>query len=763
MAVFPNKSDDEQQPPAQEGLFDAQLLFQAPYVEAPSPVQHIVKRDGRIECFQKQKIAEAIFRAAESIGGNDRDRACSLASAVAIYLAKTLKGQPPTADQVDDAVEKVLIEMGHARTALAYARYRDRRARIRSLREGDARPLLNELAEARKTGDFAAAPAGACVFVRTSGEKFTQWNREKIVAALVKETGLDPEMATLVALEVEQQILSADVEVLTSSLVRELVNAKLLEHGLEDHWRRHMRLGVPLYDAERIICGMTSDGFARDPEATGDILAEAIKREFALSQVFSPEAAEAHIRGDIHIHDLGRVDRFHSASHSVESLSRFGVGLPDSRTFSKPPKYADTLLAQMVNSGAAYQTSFASHIGWHCSNVFFAPFTEDYDERGMRQLAQMLVYEYAYRAVVHGPREPITELGIHWTVPEELRRGEAVGPGGHVNERTYGEYFHTVQKLGWGLLEIFKEGCMRGTPFPAPLPLVHISPDFFSSQGHLNFLENVAEVVSLGGHVHFVIDRGDEPEARYRSWEPRDVVAQRVTINLPRLAFQSGNVQELFRALEIAVETAAEAHSQKSNFLERLLGLEKIGPLALLTVRRDGRCYLDSEKALYVIAVTGMNECVQALTGHELHESDEAVNAARHIAARLVDLCAHWRQRLDLRIVPGHCNDIGVARRFAALDLDADAARARKLIKFDTQSQEMFYTPGMRLFAPGEVSPMERVRLEGRLHDIIPRDAVSVISLQDAETSQRAVADFVKKACHNTRCRRIAITGKIPQ
>ena len=63
-------------------------------------------------------------------GGTDRDRAENLASGVAIYLAKKLKGSVPTVDQVNDAVEKVLIEMGHARTALTYARYRDRRDRL---------------------------------------------------------------------------------------------------------------------------------------------------------------------------------------------------------------------------------------------------------------------------------------------------------------------------------------------------------------------------------------------------------------------------------------------------------------------------------------------------------------------------------------------------------------------------------------------------------------------------------------------------------
>jgi len=757
MADYVQKPDEEDQPTAQEGLYDAQLMFPSPFVEAPSPVQHIVKRNGRLEPFDKHKIGESIFSAAESIGGTDRDRARNLASAVAIYLAKQLSGRPPTADQVDDAVEKVLIEMGHTKTALAYARYRDRRARVRSLRKGDARAILNELAEARRTGDFAPAAAGASVFVRTSGEKFTQWNRDRIVAALVRETGLDQEMSTLIALEVEQQIISAGVETLTSSLVRELVNAKLLEHGLENHWRRHMRLGVPLYDAERIICGMHPDGPAQDPEMTGDVLAEAIKREFALSQVYATEAAEAHLRGDIHIHDLGRVDRLHSACHSLEALARYGVGLPDSRTFSKPPKYADTLLAQMVNCGAAYQTLFAGPVSWHAVNVFFAPFLEEFDERATRQLAQMLVYEYAYRAVVHGPREPLTEIGLYWDVPAHLRSAEAVGPAG--GEKNYGDFSHGVQRFAWALFDVFKEACLRGTPFPAPVPIVHITPEFFASPGHEAFLEHAAEVASLGGQVHFVLDRAKESGPRYRTWEPRNAVAQRITLNLPRLAYGAQSINDIASRLERAIEIAAQAHAQKSNFLERLLGLERNGPLALLTVRRDGRPYLNSGKAAYIIGLSGMNECVQALTGKQIHEGEEPLVAARSLAEHAAHLCARWCDRLDLHIHAAHGGDIEIARRFAGLDLELHPDATRRLIKYDPKSQEMFYTPGLRLHAPHGITPMERVRIEGRLHEVLARDAATLLCLQDSETSLRAVADFIKKAYRNSSCARIAISA----
>ena len=103
-------------------------------------------------------------------------------------------------------------------------------------------------------------------------------------------------------------------------------------------------------------------------------MAKAVKREFALAHVFSLDVADAHRRGGLHIHGLGYVDRLYSTVLSLEAIARFGIGLPDSHTFSKPPKYADTLLAQMVNLSAELENHFSGGISWDALNVFFAPF-----------------------------------------------------------------------------------------------------------------------------------------------------------------------------------------------------------------------------------------------------------------------------------------------------------------------------------------------------------------------------------------------------
>ncbi|HIJ97567.1 TPA: ribonucleoside-diphosphate reductase, adenosylcobalamin-dependent, partial [archaeon] len=101
---------------------------------ALQPIGKIVKvkkRDGRVAEFNASKIASAVWKAAQSIGGTNKKLPEELAQKVYHLLEQKFSGQIPTVEDVQDAVEKVLIEEGHARTAKAYILYRQQRAEIR--------------------------------------------------------------------------------------------------------------------------------------------------------------------------------------------------------------------------------------------------------------------------------------------------------------------------------------------------------------------------------------------------------------------------------------------------------------------------------------------------------------------------------------------------------------------------------------------------------------------------------------------------------
>ena len=96
-------------------------------------IQQIVKRDGRIVPFEMDKIANAIFGAAKASGGQDYQMALALAEQVEKMLENAAGNDAPTIEQIQDTVEKVLIESGHARTAKNYILYRNERTRMREM------------------------------------------------------------------------------------------------------------------------------------------------------------------------------------------------------------------------------------------------------------------------------------------------------------------------------------------------------------------------------------------------------------------------------------------------------------------------------------------------------------------------------------------------------------------------------------------------------------------------------------------------------
>ncbi|HDD35203.1 MAG TPA: ribonucleoside triphosphate reductase [Candidatus Desulfofervidus auxilii] len=101
-------------------------------VEAESLIKKIRKRDGRIVPFQKEKITDCIFKAAQAVGGKDRTIAERLSDEVVELLEKRFAGKIPHVDDIQDAVEKVLVENGYYRTAKAYILYRKQRDDIRN-------------------------------------------------------------------------------------------------------------------------------------------------------------------------------------------------------------------------------------------------------------------------------------------------------------------------------------------------------------------------------------------------------------------------------------------------------------------------------------------------------------------------------------------------------------------------------------------------------------------------------------------------------
>ena len=94
-------------------------------------ITQVKKRDGKLVLFDENRIIEAIFKAARAVGGHDRKKAQVLGDQVVELLNENFKGRIPGVEDIQDIVEKVLIENGHAKVAKAYILYRDAHRKIR--------------------------------------------------------------------------------------------------------------------------------------------------------------------------------------------------------------------------------------------------------------------------------------------------------------------------------------------------------------------------------------------------------------------------------------------------------------------------------------------------------------------------------------------------------------------------------------------------------------------------------------------------------
>ncbi|MFA5839949.1 MAG: anaerobic ribonucleoside-triphosphate reductase [Candidatus Margulisiibacteriota bacterium] len=616
------------------------------------------------------------------------------------------------------------------------------------------------------------------VFVRTSTDDIVAWDKDKIVEALVKETGLSPEISSIIAIEVEKQLRAMSVKNITAPLVRELVDVKLLEYGLEDARRRHTRLGVPVYDVRRIIFLKNKENAntPHSPEATNFTLAENIKKEFALLSVFSMPVADAHMRGDIHLHDLGFVDRPYCSGQSVEYLKKYGLDLPGIKGCAKPAEDADELISHIVKFSVALHGFFAGAIGWDAVNMFIAPYLEGYGFGHVKKIAQKLIQEFAMAAVAHGGQGLFSDLNIYWEVPKHFENVPAIGRGGVYTGKTYGDYINESQLFAKAMFEVYKEGDGSGRPYFFPKPLVHMTEKFFNTPGNEEFLNLISGVASEMGNTYFVFDRGEtakiseccrlsfkldysDLQDAKEPWRMRYSAIQNITINLPRVAYLAERDNDkLFKTIEEMLEVTAKAHREKRKFIEELLKEGPDGPLSLLATEREGDLYLRLHRVTHLIGVLGLNELVEYHLGKQLHETQDALRFGLKVISFMKLKCEELSEKYDLHFVLEQTPAESTAYRFARLDMEHFPKQATSVMKGNMDNGEIYYTNSTYFDVSQTMNPIDRVQLEGLFHPLIDAGALTHVWLGEAKPDAASVANFVVKTFKNTQNSQIAFS-----
>lgn len=616
------------------------------------------------------------------------------------------------------------------------------------------------------------------IFVQTP-DKVEKWNAKRIEDSLIKETGLHQQTARIVAHYIDRDIKAGKYgDNIDTNFIRSLAYATLRDLGLSEEARKYQQFSIPLHDAKEMIMNPNRENanIPHNPEATNLTLAETIKKQFMLSEVFSGDVASAHAQGDIHLHDLGFGDRPYCSGQNLAYLIKYGLSLPNAMNIARPAKHAHTLLAHMIKFSAALQGHFAGAIGWDAVNVFFAPFLEGVDDKELHQLSQELLFEYSQQAVARGGQAIFSDLNFYWEIPRHFRDVEALGPGGMKTGKKYKEYQKEAQRFVWAIFDIYKDGDGTGRPFFFPKPLVHITEEFFRTDGHESFLEHICDVATKKGNTYFVFDRGEtakiseccrlgfklnqsDLEDAKTPWKMRYSAIQNVTLNLPRAAYRAkGDDKILFEEIDKMMELAVKAHKSKKGFIEEILSHKEYGPLALLAMEKEkGEPYLRMNRASYLIGLLGLNEMVQYHIGKQLHESPEAFNFGMNVINYMYLKTKKLSERENMKFVMEQTPAESTSYRFAKLDLEA-FPESRNVIKGNQETGNIYYTNSTQLNISSDLDYLTRIYYEGLYHDSIEAGAISHVWLGESQPPKESLANVVRKTFKNTRNAQIAFS-----
>jgi ribonucleoside-triphosphate reductase len=182
------------------------------------------------------------------------------------------------------------------------------------------------------------------------------------------------------------------------------------------------------------------------------------------------------------------------------------------------------------------------------------------------------------------------------------------------------------------------------------------------------------------------------------------------------------------------------------------------GPLALLTMNLDGQPYLRMHRVTYLIGLLGLNELVQSHLGEELHQSERAFRFGLKVIAYLKLACEEATKKTGMRFVLEQTPAESAAYRMAKLDLEHFPEHAEAVVKGNLPIGEVYYTNSTFLNVSEPVSPIERVKKEGKFHDMIEAGALSHVWIADSRPDKEAVANFVRRTFTHTRNAQIAFS-----
>lgn len=621
-----------------------------------------------------------------------------------------------------------------------------------------------------------------------------EYDETAIVEALVREANCDRTLAKEVAATVTERLMKANVSEVSTSLIRSMVNNVLLEKGLNKELKSNSEASIPFYNITEIIenANKENGNTAHNPESINLTLAERILKEYALKNVFDEDISAAHLAGEIHIHDLGMIDRFYCSGHSPEYVKKNGIkNIPTIPSNSKPANSAAVLARHICSFTQFLQGQFAGAIGWEAINVFFAPLLVGMPYKEIKQLAQTLIFDLSQLAGARGGQVAFSDFNVYASIPHHYREVFAMGPRGKYmvtdeldeityfdtqaeakkfaeenNQRVlkYKDYEKESRIFAKAILEVVGEGDADGMPFAFPKINLHVNEECFTDPATKALLMVACESSSKNGCPYFIFDRNafsvsqccrlkidfseedkkliDTPE------ELRFVGGQNVSINMPNIPLKVGKNKEAFyKELEHRMEMAARANVQRQNYVWKLASAEN-SPLSFYAKGMDGKAYIRLKNISYLIGIVGLNECVYNLIGQQLHESDEAYMLGLEIISFMYQQTKVLSKKYGIALKLEETPAESTAGRFAKLDIK----KYGDLAYHKENSFGVYYTNSVHFAADSDVDYITRLQKQSKFHTLVEAGSMIHIWSGNNVPSPKAIYDLLEKTWYKTKC-----------
>lgn len=515
------------------------------------------------------------------------------------------------------------------------------------------------------------------MLVRTSRLAIEPFDRNKIAESLVREAGVPSDLAQKISREAEERLLKLDTKYLTAPLIREFVNALLIERGLEEYRHKLTRLGLPVYDVTQLIKFMSS--LSANVEAIRLAAGNRVIEEYTLLNTLPRDIADAHLSGALNLNNLACwVLKMDSFVHDLRFFLKYGLVFKEQYsdyTPIQPPKSLKAALNLVTNILRLASAEVSFEQGLEHFNVFLAPFIGGLSRDEIKD--EITLFLSSVNLTV-----PIgVSIGIETSMPEFLSEYKAIGPGGDVLEayRDFAEESLTLASL---IIEALSEICKSKVMFNPSL-IVKIRPESLSSSEGESILYNAHSLATYGLPYFANMFSEVEERASYlatgerfsddwrRDWELDTIrvgCVGSVTVNLPRAFYESrGNREVFFGNIYDFLEKAIRALEIKYLTI-RQRAYEGLLPFLHYGGRRDPYCRLNN--SLFLISVAGLNETVKLATGNAIYEGDGPLKFAEELSSYLMKTTSDFSRRREMRCALSLILDSEASRRMAALDVE---------------------------------------------------------------------------------------------